>query len=84
MNLVLNVHTSLHYNLQGTYKINTHHAKIIQSLFHFLFQTHIGFHQFRTDHEKSKQGGAEPGAQSEPLPSTKTTSCPSLSRLKLT
>jgi len=43
MNLVLNVHTSLHYNLQGTYKINTHQAKIIQNFICFVFQKQVSF-----------------------------------------
>lgn len=52
MNLVLNVHTSHHCNLQGTYKINIQHAKITQNSLCFVFQKHmlvfISFKQFRT------------------------------------
>lgn len=82
MNLVLNVHTSLHYNLQGTCKINIHHEKIIQHFLCFVLQKHmlvfISFKQFKTSLNKERLNMV----LSQNL-FTKTTSCPSLSSLKL-
>lgn len=79
-NLVLNVHTSLHYNLQGTYKLNIHRVKITQNILDFVLQKHMlvlsSFKQFWTS---LNQDVLNLGLSQSLF--NKTTSCPSLSRV---
>lgn len=57
MNLVLNVHTSLHYNLQGIYKINTHHAKNYSELVSFSISNTFVFTSFEQITKHLNKGG---------------------------